>query len=91
MSKNSCLNRQQIDIKLGRYGVCPSAAILDANILPAVQDYKRQTASRLLPLDRREINKRIPAIDFIASRKVDDEFTVLVYDRDDECRLPRLP
>ncbi|MCC6510475.1 MAG: ATP-dependent DNA ligase [Pirellulaceae bacterium] len=77
--KSGQINRQQIDIKLGSYGVCPASAIVDPGLLPRVQDYKRQTASRMIPLDRREITKRIPTAEYHASRKVDGEFTVLVY------------
>lgn len=79
MAKSNLLNRQQIEIKLGKYGVCPASALLDPALLPQVQDYKRQTASRMIPIDRREISKRIPTADYYASRKVDGEFTVLVY------------
>ncbi len=77
------LKRDQIDIKFGKYGTCPPAALSDPTLLPKVQEYKRQIASRMIPLDRHEITKRIPAADYLASRKVDGEFTVLVY-RDGE-------
>ncbi len=77
------VNRSQIEIKLGSYGVCPASALSDPSLLPRVQDYKRQVAGRMIPLDRREISKRILPADYHASRKVDGEFTVLVY-RDGE-------
>ncbi len=77
------VNRQQIEIKLGSYGTCPASALSDPGLLPRVQDYKRQVAGRMIPLDRREISKRILPADYHASRKVDGEFTVLVY-RDGE-------
>ena len=77
------VNRAQIEIKLGSYGVCPASALTDPSLLPRVQDYKRQVSGRMIPLDRREISKRILPADYHASRKVDGEFTVLVY-RDGE-------
>ncbi len=77
------VNRAQIEIKLGSYGVCPASALTDPSLLPRVQDYKRQVAGRMIPLDRREISKRILPADYHASRKVDGEFSVLVY-RDGE-------
>ena len=73
------VNRAQIEIKLGTYGVCTASALTDPSLLPRVQDYKRQVAGRMIPLDRREISKRILPADYHASRKVDGEFTVLVY------------
>jgi hypothetical protein len=72
-----------MEIKLASYGVLSSSAVLDPSTLPLVREYKRQVASRMMPLDRREISKRIPAAEYYASKKIDGEFTVLVY-RDKE-------
>ncbi len=82
-AKSKQVNRDQIEIKCGSYGVCTASALADPGLLPRVQEYKRQTASRMQPVDRRDMQKRIPAANYYASRKVDGEFTVVIY-RDGE-------
>ena len=77
------LDRQRFEIKLGDYGVGTAQSLADANILAQTQDYRRQTGSRMIPLGKADIRSKIPASDYHVSRKVDGEFTVLVY-RDGE-------
>lgn len=80
----SLLDKARVEIKLGDYGVAPATALTDSVWLPQVQEYRRQSGSRMFPLDADEILKKIPKADYHVSRKVDGEFTVLVY-RDGEC------
>lgn len=81
----SCLiDRSRVEIKLADYGVAPSTALEDVSLLPQVQEYRRLTGSRMVPVDGADIIRRIPKADYHVSRKVDGEFTVLVY-RDDQC------
>ncbi len=77
------LDRQRFEIKMGDYGVGTSHAVADSNILAKTQDYRRQAGSRMIPLGKSDIRGKIPASDYHVSRKVDGEFTVLVY-RDGE-------
>ena len=79
MIKNTLVNRSQATIKLGEYAVATSAALSDVSLLPRVQEYRRLSGSRMAALDRDDILKKIPAADFHVSRKVDGEFTVLVF------------
>jgi ATP-dependent DNA ligase len=72
-----------IGIKLGNYGVGAATAIKDPSILPKVQNYKRQIASRMYPLGRSDIERKVADADYFVSRKIDGEFTVCVY-RDDQ-------
>ena len=78
------LDKARVEIKLGDYGVAPSTALNDGGLLPAVQEYRRLTGSRMIPLDADDIRERIPKADYHVSRKVDGEFTVLIR-RDGEC------
>ena len=79
MNTNGLLDQARVEIKLGDYGVAPATALADPAVLPRVQEYRRLTGSRMIPLDREDIRKRIPTADYHVSRKVDGEFTVLVY------------
>ena len=79
----SLIRKNLLDIKLGEYSVGNATAVEDPKILPQVQQYKRQVASRLFPLAQHDIKRKIPDAEYLVSRKLDGEFTVLVY-RDGE-------
>lgn len=83
MKSNGLLDKSGVEIKLGGYGVAGATALSDPILLPRVQEYRRQTGSRMVPLDGEEIRKRVPKAEYFVSRKIDGEFTVLVY-RDGE-------
>ncbi len=68
-----------IGIKLGSYGVGAGTSIKDPKIVPTVQNYKRQIASRMFPLGRRDIDRKVADAEYFVSRKIDGEFTVCVY------------
>ena len=73
------LDASQISIKLGAYSVGGSAAIRDPKIVPAVQRYKRQIASRMFPLSRKDVERKVVDAEYSVSRKIDGEFTVCVF------------
>ena len=77
------LRKNLLDIKLGNYSTGNATAIEDPKILPQVQQYKRQVASRLFPLAQHDIKRKIPDAQYLVSRKIDGEFNTLVY-RDGE-------
>ena len=68
-----------IGIKLGTYGVGTGTSIKDPRIVPTVQNYKRQIASRMFPLGRHDIDRKVADAEYFVSRKIDGEFTVCVY------------
>ena len=72
-----------VEIKLGDYGVATASALKDPGLLPLVQNYKRQIASRMYPLGKEDIHRKVPEADYLVSLKIDGEFTGLVY-RDGE-------
>ena len=79
MNAISLLDRSKLEIKLAGYGVGSATALADPGLLPRVQDYRRRSSARMYPLDRTEVQAKVPAADYHVSRKIDGEFTVLVY------------
>ncbi len=72
------IDKARIEIKWGSYGTAPSTALSDPGLLPRVQDYRRQTGSRMYPLDRDDLLRKIPDAYYHVSRKYDGEFNVLI-------------
>lgn len=83
----SLLDKSALTIKLGDYCVGPSTALWDGSLLPRVQEYRRQSSARMYPLDRDDIRRKIPKANYHVSRKVDGEFTVLIWSNGDVCTL----
>jgi hypothetical protein len=79
MKANPLLDQARIEIKLGAYGVAPASALADAALYPQVQDFRRQTGARMYPLGKDDIARKIPDAAYHVSRKVDGEFTVVVF------------
>ncbi len=73
------LDKSRMEILLGNYVTAPSTALADSSLLPKVQEYRRLTRSRMQPLDRDGIAHKVPSGDFHVSRKIDGEFTVLIF------------
>ncbi|MEZ6135044.1 MAG: hypothetical protein R3C53_09065 [Pirellulaceae bacterium] len=76
---DTLLDRSRFEIKLADYAVGPATALSDATALAAAQDYRRGAAARMMPLGKEDIRCKIPNGDYHVSRKVDGEFTVLVF------------
>jgi hypothetical protein len=74
------LDRSRLEIRLGDFAIGSATALADARLLPRVQEYRRQLALRMVPLDASEIKQRLSASDYHVSRKIDGEFDVLVFD-----------
>jgi hypothetical protein len=79
MTDQILIDKSRVEIKVGDYGVTGATALADPSLHPRVQGYRRQTGARMVALDRSDIRKRIPSAEYHVSRKVDGEFTVLVY------------
>jgi hypothetical protein len=79
MGQNALLEESLVEIKLGQYGIAQATSLKDPAHLANVRNYKRQVASRMLPLDRDDIARKIPDAEYHVSRKIDGEFSVLIY------------
>jgi hypothetical protein len=79
MKLDKLIDPARVEIKLERYGTAPATALVDITLHSRVQDYRRQTGLRMYPLSKRDISRHLPAADYHVSRKMDGEFTVLIY------------
>ena len=86
---DALFDKSRIEIKLGNYGVGTSMAINDVSVLPRVQDYRRRLSSRMAPFDKEDIAKKMMPASYHVSRKIDGEFTVLVYRDGEACSINR--
>jgi len=84
---SALVNKSGLSIKLGDYCVGPATALSDGSLLPRVQEYRRQSSARMYPLDKDDIRRKIPKADYHVSRKIDGEFTVLIWSDGDICTL----
>ncbi len=76
-----------IEWKFSGYGVAAASTMTDAEPWQRAQEYRRATAARMAPLDRKELRSRLPAGEYHLSRKVDGEFTVLVFRGGEACTV----
>ncbi|MCE9564002.1 MAG: hypothetical protein K8U57_18320 [Planctomycetes bacterium] len=75
----SLVNKGKLEIKLGKYATGTGQSLTDPLLVSRAQDYRRHTASRMIPLEPSDILKRFSAGDYHVSLKVDGEFSLLVY------------
>ncbi len=75
----SLVKRGKLEIKLGGYATGTGAALADPLLVTRAQDYRRHTASRMIPLEPSDILKRFPAGEYHVSLKVDGEFSLLTF------------
>jgi ATP dependent DNA ligase C terminal region/ATP dependent DNA ligase domain len=75
----SLLHRNRMEVKLGEYLVGPATALVDPMLQARAQDYRRQSAARMMPMEANEIRERLPSAEYHVSLKVDGEFDILAY------------
>lgn len=75
----SLLNKNRMEIKLGEYAVGAASALVDPLLVTRAQDYRRQIAGRMMPLETEDVPKRFPAGEYFVSFKIDGEFDILVF------------
>jgi hypothetical protein len=74
------LDLGRFEIKLGSYAVGPATAVNNPVATAVAQDYRRGAAARMIPLGKEDIRLKIPSSDYFVSRKIDGEFTVLMFE-----------
>lgn len=77
---DTLLDRSRLDYKIGNYATGPANALKDPMLHPKVQTIRRKMAAIMRPLDKFDMAKKIPTDNYHISRKIDGEFTVLVFD-----------
>lgn len=75
----SLLDPARVEWKLGRFGVATGRDLKDPALWQRCQEYRRLVASRLSPLEKKDVRGRLPAGEYHLSRKVDGEHVMLVY------------
>jgi hypothetical protein len=75
----SIVNRGKLDVKLGGYATGTAATLSDPFLVNRAQDYRRQTASRMMALEASDIARQFPPGNYHVSLKIDGEFSLLVY------------
>jgi ATP dependent DNA ligase C terminal region len=81
------VDKRNLEIKFGRYFVGGPNALIDPFLHSRVQDYRRNTSGRMMPLDRGDVATKIPTNEYFASEKLDGEFTVLAFREDQAITL----
>lgn len=76
---NASIDKAQVKILMGGYGAASATALNDPNIHNRVREYKRRLSGRMTALDKPGIKKKLPSETYHISRKIDGEFTVLVF------------
>ena len=74
------IDKARLEPKLGKYATGPANALTDPTLLPRVQAYRRTMGARMQALDKDGMQRKLPEAPYHLSRKIDGEFSVLVYD-----------
>jgi hypothetical protein len=82
VAANPLIDATGLRIRRGSYAIASATALGNPRLLPVVQDYRRQSSGRMMPLDREDMHRRLPAARYHVSRKIDGEFTALYIDSD---------
>lgn len=75
----SLVNLDLLPVRLGAYRTGTAIALEDGDLLPLARMRRRQISQLMMPLDRDQALKRLPQGRYLVSRKIDGEFTLLVY------------
>jgi ATP-dependent DNA ligase len=73
------IDKSALKQQVGEYFTGKADALGDTSILQRVRMRKRQLSQMTMALDRELAKRRIPSGDYHISRKIDGEFTCLVY------------
>ncbi len=79
MGSANLVDPGRIKVRMGAYGTAQSTALVETVLFSRVQDYRRQLSARMIPLDPADIRRKIATSEYHVSRKLDGEFTVLLY------------
>ncbi|MCW8132044.1 MAG: hypothetical protein KIS92_16980 [Planctomycetota bacterium] len=77
----------RLETKLAEYSTGSASDLTDPALLQRTQEYRRLIGSRMVALGKNEIRARMPDGEYHVSRKIDGEFTVLVFDGKDAFTL----
>ncbi len=87
MNTSELVDKRNLEIKLGRYFVGGPNTLIDPFLHSRVQDYRRNTSGRMMPLDQGDVATKIPTNEYFVSEKLDGEFAVLAFQGDQAITL----
>jgi ATP-dependent DNA ligase len=79
----SFFNKDAMKVMAGGYLIGDDDALSDASLITTVRTRRRQHGQMMVALDKELVTRRMPKADYFISRKLDGEFTMLIY-RDGE-------
>jgi ATP-dependent DNA ligase len=79
----SFYNKDSMKVMAGGYLIGTDDALTDASLINTVRTRRRQHGQMMVALDKELVPRRMPKADYFISRKLDGEFTMLIY-RDGE-------
>lgn len=79
MASATLVDPARVKVRLGDYGTAPSTALTQPILYSRAQDYRRQLSASMIAIDAKDMKRKIPASEYHVSRKIDGEFTVLLY------------
>jgi ATP-dependent DNA ligase len=74
------INKARLETKLGDYAIASATALADTTPHQRAQEYRRHAGARMVALDKDDIRTKLPESEYHVSRKIDGEFTVLIFD-----------
>lgn len=77
---NLAINKARFETKLGEYAVASATELSDPTVHQRTQEYRRLSGARMHALGKEDIRNKLPEGEYHVSRKIDGEFTVLVFD-----------
>ena len=87
MPESTLVDVSRMQILFGKYGTGKSHCMANPFVPLKAQEYRRNLASRMMPLDRLAMKEKLPACDAFASRKIDGEFTLLLIQGNECCSV----
>ena len=80
---NALVDVSKLDVKVGSYLTGKSDSLKDPKYLRLVRMRRRQLGQMMRAYDHESAKHRVPEGDYFISRKIDGEFTCLIYEKGD--------
>lgn len=79
MASPKLVDPGRVTIRMGGYGTAQSTALVDTIKFSRAVDHRRQLSAAMIAIDAADIRRKIADGEYHVSRKLDGEFTVLLY------------
>src|ERR1700761_1173372 len=82
---STLLDQSGLQMLFGSYAVGKAQCMSDPFVPLKAQEYRRNLAARMQPLDKAVMEQKLPSCDCFVSRKVDGECTLLLINGNQCC------